>query len=121
MRTARSIFIIGLTVAFTALIAGPVGASPPGSDAEPVPIPQTFPGTPFHVLAPGPTDFGFMGENVEPAVITNFRGFTAYSVAAGSATDAAGTVYDMNIDMRLFQGEYVSADGTHHRGTFGFI
>jgi len=119
MRARRLISTLAAPFVSFALLAAPASAAPKG-DTEPVPIPATFPGTPFHVLAPGPTP-GFMGENVEPNVITNYRGFTAYSVAAGSATDGDGNPYDMVIDMRVFQGEYVSSDGSHHRGTFGFI
>jgi len=39
----------------------------------------------------------------------------------GTATDGNGNSYDVVTDMRVFQGEYVSPDGTHHRGTFVFI
>lgn len=97
--------------------------APPG-DAEPVPIPgglQIPEGPLIHVLLPGPQALGFMGENVEPSVITNFNGFTAMGYIVGTATDGDGNTYDMINDMRVFQGQYVSADGTHHRGTFVFI
>lgn len=96
---------------------------PPGS-SEPVPIPGGILVPPLiHVFAPGPTEQGFQGLDVEPNVITNSRGFVAqgYPGGFGTATDSAGNTYDLVTDMRVFQGEYVSVDGTHHRGTFVFI
>ena len=94
-------------------------------DPAPVPIPGgfvPFPGAPFiHVFAPGPPDLGFMGEDVEPNTITNFRGFSALAYIAGTATDADGNTYTMLNDMRVFQGTYVSADGSVLHGTFAFI
>lgn len=56
-------------------------------------------------------------------MISNFRGFAAqaYPGGLGTAMDSEGNTYDMSNDMRVFQGEYVSVDGTHHRGAFVFI
>ena len=90
----------------------------PGGIALPVPLPPLI-----HVFAPGPTSLGNQGIDVEPNVISNFRGFAAqaYPVGLGTATDSEGNTYDVSNDMRVFQGEYVSVDGTHHRGTFVFI
>ncbi len=88
-----------------------------------VPIPGGITLPPLiHVFAPGPPGVG-QGIDVEPNVISNFRGFAAqaYPVGLGTATDSEGNTYDVNNDMRVFQGEYVSVDGTHHRGTFVFI
>src|SRR2546428_564616 len=122
MRRA-SILLLVLTLAGVIATAGPVGAAPRG-DTNPVPIPggiQIPDGPLIHVFAPGPEDAGFMGENVDPSVITNFRGFSALAYIGGTATDAAGNTYDMEVDIRVYQGEYVAADGTHHRGTFGFV
>ena len=98
-------------------------SSPPGS-TDPVPIPGGLVLPPqIHVFAPGPTNQGFQGLDVEPSVITNYRGFSAiaYPGGFGTATDNNGNEYDVITDMRVFQGEYISADGTHHRGTFAFI
>lgn len=77
----------------------------------------------IHVFAPGPTQQNDQGLDVEPNVISNFRGFAAqaYPVGLGTATDSEGNTYDVNSDMRVFQGEYVSSDGTHHRGTFVLV
>jgi hypothetical protein len=102
---------------------GGAHADPPGS-IEPVPIPGGLLIPPLiHVFAPGPLDQGFQGIDVEPNVITNFNGFVAlaYPGGIGTATDSDGNTYDLVTDMRVFQGEYVSVDGTHHRGTFVLI
>jgi len=96
---------------------------PPGA-REPAPIPGGLVLPPqIHVFAPGPVNQGFQGVDVEPSVITNYRGFTAlgYPGGFGTATDSDGNSYDVVTDVRVFHGEYVSTDGTHHRGTFAFI
>jgi len=111
-----------LLLAASTLYSGPAYAAPPGSDANPVPIPGGIDIPPLiHVFAPGPTDLGLMGEDVDPSTITNFNGLAAYAVFAGGATDADGNAYDAVLDMRVFDGVYRSADGTTHRGAFGFI
>jgi len=104
------------------IAAGPAQAARPGSDTAPVPIPGGIDVPPLiHVFAPGPTELGLMGTDVEPSTITNFNGLAAYAVFTGSATDADGKPYDAVLDMRVFDGAYVAADGSHHRGAFGFI
>ena len=100
-------------------VSGLAGLVPiPGGITLPPPLPPLI-----HLFAPGPTQQGDQGLDVEPNVISNFRGFAAqaYPVGLGTATDSEGNTYDVNSDMRVFQGEYVSSDGTHHRGTFVFI
>jgi len=88
-------------------------------NTDPVPISGGLaPGV--HIFAPGPPPIG-QGLDVELNSITNFRGFAALGYLAGTATDSNGGSYDVGSDMRVFQGEYVSADGSHHRGTFVFI
>ena len=91
---------------------------------QPVPIPGGINVPPLiHVFSPGPVGQGFQGFDIEPNVITNFSGFTAqgYPTTLNAAQDNNGNLYDIMTDMRVFQGEYVAADGTHHRGTFVFI
>lgn len=91
-------------------------------DTDVVPIPGGIDLPPvIHIFAPGPVNLGFQGFDVELNGITNFRGFSALGYLAGTATDSNGNSYDVGTDMRVFQGEYVSADGSHHRGTFVFI
>ena len=121
-RAAGAGVVTFLILAATIVFVGPAYAAPPGSDANPVPIPGGIDIPPLiHVFAPGPTNLGLMGEDVEPSTITNFNGLAAYAVFAGGATDAQGNAYDAVLDMRVFDGVYRSADGTNHRGAFGFI
>jgi len=118
---ARLGFLVAL-VSATLLVAS-IPAQAAGSDPKPIPggfVP--FPGAPLiHVFAPGPVDAGFMGENVEPNTITDFKGITALSYPLGTATDADGNSYTMFNDMRVFRGTYVSQDGSVLHGTFAFI
>ena len=101
-----------------------LAAGNPHGSAEPTPIASgfvPFEGAPFiHVLVPGPPP-NFFGNNVDPNVITDFNGLTALAYLGGTATDGAGHEYFMQVDVRAYQGTYVSADGTRHRGTFGFV
>ena len=122
LRTFPTMLCALAVLAWVTLLGGPASAAPPGSDTRPVPIPGGIDIPPLiHVFAPGPTSQGLMGEDVEPSTITNFNGLSAYSVFTGSAVDASGNAYDVELDMRVFDGEYVSSDGSHHRGAFGFI
>jgi hypothetical protein len=92
------------------------------SDTETVPIPGGIDIPPLiHIFAPGPTQLGFQGLDVEPNGITNFKGFAAMGYPAGTASGSDGTSFTMMNDMRVFRGEYVAADGSHHHGTFVFI
>jgi hypothetical protein len=93
-----------------------LGQPEPG---DPTPIPGGFaPGV--HVFAPGPTDFGLQGLNVEPGTITDFNGFAAIGYFAGTAVGSDGVTYDMLNDMRVEKGTYVAADGSIRTGTFAF-
>lgn len=107
------------THVFVPLSSSP-NADPPASIA-PVPIPGgdvvPFLGM-IHFFFPGPTSIGNDGIDIEPSSITNFKGFTGVAMLAGTATDANGNKFDLLSDLRVYQGEYVSADGRHHRGTF---
>lgn len=105
---------------------------PTGS--APNPIPVTVDGgavKPFdqiHWLLPGPdgstTPFiglpGF-GLDVDPATITDYRGYTAYAVIAGTAKGSDGEMYNCEFDVRVMQGNYVGEDAKRHHGTFGFF
>ena len=91
-------------------------------DTDPVPIPGGINLPPvIHIFSPGPVSLGFQGFDVELNGITNFRGFSALGYLGGTASDSNGNSYNVATDMRVFQGEYVSEDGSHHRGTFVFI
>jgi hypothetical protein len=125
MAARRGVIVSFLSICatlFAFVAASPAHAARPGSDTAPLPIPGGIDIPPLiHVFAPGPTDAGLMGTDVEPSTITNFNGLAAYAVFAGSAIDAAGKTYDAALDMRVFDGVFVAADGSRHRGAFGFI
>lgn len=70
--------------------------------------------TPFNKL-PG------FGLDVEPSTLTNFKGFTAYSVISGQAKGSDGKTYNVEFDVRVMEGEYIAEDGSRNRGTFGFF
>ena len=100
---------------------GPLTAS-----ADPLPIPGgfvPFEGAPLlHGWIPGPTSLpNRMGLDVDPSTITNFNGFTALGYLGGSATDDSGASHDLDIDLRAYQGLYVTGDGRHLHGTFAFV
>jgi hypothetical protein len=94
----------------------------------PKPIAGTFPGTPFHVFAPGPTDvtlpfsgLTLFGLDVDPSVMTDFKGFTALAYPVGTARGHDGTRFNLEGDMRIYKGTYVSIAGQQRQGTFGFV
>ena len=104
------------------------GCLPLQGQVYPVPIPggviaQFGAGQPIifiNLFFPGVGGL-FNGLNAEPHTIINSSGVVAMGYTAGTATDSNGTSYDVVTDVRVFHGEYVSTDGTHHRGTFAFI
>jgi hypothetical protein len=104
-----------LRLALASLLVLAGGARAVGVD-DLVPIPGGG-----HVFGPGPRRLGLAGLHVEPSTISNFRGVTALAYVNGRATDAAGRRYRMANDLRVFQGDYVAADGSTRRGTFAFI
>jgi hypothetical protein len=83
---------------------------PGGEDAPPVGF--------IHWFLPGPQG---MGLDVEPSLITNFKGFTAFTLLDGQAEGSDGKTYDVHSDLRVMQGEYVAEDGSRHQGTFAFF
>jgi hypothetical protein len=120
-------------------VAGPL-AWPEGAEAggrgdrvDPVPAPKPIPGgidVPplIHVFVPGPegqvlefTQTVLQGFDVEPSTITDFDGFTALAYLLGTATGSDGQQYNLEVDIRSFEGEYVGEDGSRNFGTFGFI
>ena len=94
------------------------GVLPLCGQVEPVPI-QGGDNIPplIHQFLPGP-GAGLDGLNADPNGITNFRSSVAQAYFAGTATDNGGANYNIGADIRVYQGEYVGADGTHARGTF---
>jgi hypothetical protein len=108
---------------------------------EPLPEPKPIPGgidlselglvPPYdfiHTFAPGPegvvlpfTQVQLQGLNVEPSTITDFKGATAVAYHVGKATGSDGKTYNLETDIRVMEGRYVSVEGTRRQGTFALI
>ena len=103
-----------------ALVAGVIPASPARADTADAsdPIPVLGGG---RILSPGPRTLGFDGLAVDPSTIGNFRGLVALAYLRGRVRDTTGRQWVMMNDIRLFQGDYVSADGIQRQGTFAFV
>ena len=96
----------------------------------PNPIPggiQLAPGLVIHVFGPGDpavtlpfTGITLGGVDVEPSTITDFNGSTAVAYHVGSARASDGTTYNLETDIRAFEGEYV-VDGESHHGSFALV
>jgi hypothetical protein len=96
----------------------------------PSPIPGGIqpPGAPLlHIFLPGPTNvtlpfsgLQLMGLDVEASTITNFRGSSALAFLIGTAKGSDGKTYNLEVDIRAFEGEYV-AGGRTQRGAFALI
>jgi hypothetical protein len=89
---------------------------------------ELAPGQVIHVWAPGPTNVTLpftgatlQGLDVESTTIDDFKGFSAVAFHVGTATASDGTRYDLETDVRAFQGTYVDRTGKRRFGTFGFI
>jgi hypothetical protein len=118
-----------LRVPVAAFLLATLGLAPQtAADARPVPQPvpiaggdvlgpPSFPPFLVHQFLPGP-GVGFDGLNAEPNGITNFQGLAALAYTSGTATDNHGRSYLAQTDIRLYQGDYVAADGAHAHGTF---
>jgi hypothetical protein len=96
---------------------------------KPIPGGLQFPGLPLlHVFPPGPpevtlpfTGLTLQGLDVEPSVITDYKGFTALAFHAGTATGSDGRQYNLETDMRAMEGTYIAEDGSRQRGLFALI
>lgn len=82
----------------------------------------------IHWALPGPLgamtqilELPAFGLDIDPSLITDFTGFTAYGVLAGKAFSSEGEEFDCELDVRAMDGHYVGEDGLQHRGTFGFF
>jgi len=138
----RRTMLFGVSAAIAgAAFAGPTVASADNDHdddvfrLDPQPMPSPIPGMlappPFdyHVFGPGPSSITLplsggrlAGLDVDPSVITDFRGFTALAYPVGKALGSDGKRYDHEGDIRLFSGNYKPADGNRERhGTFALV
>jgi hypothetical protein len=81
----------------------------------------------LHVFAPGDpsitlpfTGTTLGGFDHEPTTITDFKGSSAVAFQVGTARASDGTTYNLETDIRAFEGTFV-VDGVKHRGSFGFV
>ena len=96
----------------------------------PSPIPggiELAPGNVIHVFGPGDpsvtlpfTGITLQGLDVEPSTITDFKGSTAVAFHVGTARANDGKTYNLETDIRAYEGEYLS-EGTVHRGSFVLV
>jgi hypothetical protein len=101
-----------------------------GVRPAPEPIPggiELAPGQVIHVFAPGDdsitlpfTGVMLQGFDVEPGTITDFKGSSAVAFHVGTARGHDGTMFNLETDIRAFEGKYV-VDGVTHRGSFAFV
>jgi hypothetical protein len=136
---SRGTFIRGAAggLALTALggpLAGLEAAAGENENGEVLPPPRPIPGgidlAPplIHVHEPGTlnkalpyTGAVLEGLDVEPNTITDFKGVIAQAYHAGTATGSDGKRYNLETDIRAYQGEYIADDGSHHHGTFALL
>ena len=102
-------------------------------DNSPLPAPKPIPGginipPLIHTFSPGPlgqvlpyTQSPLQGLDVEPSTITDYNGFTAQSYHVGTATGNDGKAYNLETDIRVFQGQYIASDGSKRAGTFALL
>jgi hypothetical protein len=62
-----------------------------------------------------------LGLDVEPSLITDFMGVTAFTILAGQAEGSDGKTYNLESDLRVMQGQYIAEDGSRQQGTFAFF
>ena len=107
-------------------------ASPPSRPGRPAPNPipggiELAPGFVIHVWGAGDpsvtlpfTGITLQGFDVEPSTITDFNGASALAYHVGTARASDGTTYNLETDIRAFEGDYV-VDGDVHHGAFALI
>jgi hypothetical protein len=132
--TRRNLFKYGAATGAAAGAAAAMPAAhahahgPPRVSPAPKPIPggiQIPDGPLIHTFLPGPEDvtlpftgLTLEGLEVEPSVITDYRGFTALAYHVGTATGSDGRRYDLETDVRAMEGTYLAEDGSRRRALF---
>lgn len=96
---------------------------------ETLPIPKPIPGGDvfpdsahhragiIHQFYPVPPPYGD-GPWAEPNGMTDFDGFVAQVFMGGEAVDNHGNHYIVDVDNRVYQGEYIGTNGEHAFGIF---
>jgi hypothetical protein len=104
---------------------GPEAVVPPKPIPGGIQIPK---GPQIHVWQPGDPSVTLpfsgatlMGFDVEPTTITDRRGFSAVAYHAGTATGSDGDTYNLETDIRAFEGTYLASDGVRRFGKFALI
>src|SRR2546426_3721927 len=104
-----------MTLVIVGVLACRVRAQTPDA-SDPAPVLDGM-----QILSPGPRTLGFDGLAADPSSIGNFQGVVALAYMRGTVRDATGRSFVMVNDIRVFTGDYVSADGAQRRGAFGFV
>lgn len=97
-----------------------------GQGAAPPPLPIPVPGGDvlpnpdgstalWNSFVPGVGAF-LDGQNAEPNIITNFKGWVAMGYTLGTATDNKGNRYAVITDIRVYRGDYVGGVPTYMGG-----
>jgi hypothetical protein len=81
---------------------------------KPIPGGRTVAGHFIHFFSPHPRS----SLDIEPSTMTDFKGSSALAYLVGSATGSDGQTYDVEVDIRAFQGQYVGVDGSSQQGSF---
>jgi hypothetical protein len=110
-------------------IAAPAASA---SRVSPIPSPipgglELAPGFVIHVFPPGDpavtlpfSGLQLAGFDVEPVTLTDFNGSAALAYHVGTARGNDGQMYNLETDIRAFEGEYM-VGGAVYRGSFALI
>jgi hypothetical protein len=121
-------------VASLAWPATSIAAVSPSSGRRLSPAPSPIPGGidlgdgfVIHVFGAGDptvtlpfTGITLQGLDYEPSTITDFKGSSAVAYHVGRVRGSDGRMYNLETDIRAFEGEYV-AEGAVRHGSFALI
>ena|SRR5438128_3020185 len=107
-------FFQWIVVLATVLACQVRAQTPDGSD--PIPVLDGM-----LIRSPGPRALHFDGLAADPSSIGNFQGLVALAYMRAMVRDATGRRFLMADDIRIFAGDYVSADGVQRQGVFAFV
>jgi hypothetical protein len=124
---------VGASLAWPATTGATEDTSFPSSARRlrlPSPIPGGIdlgPAGVIHVFGAGDPDVTLpftgivlQGLDYEPSTITDFKGSTAVAYHVGTARGNDRRTYNLETDIRAFEGEYLS-EGRVHRGSFALV